>query len=74
MKHKPIQPPQNRHPSGRPVVRERRGVLSRVRLPNDGPLTPGLRNADLPEAIGFLHDIVSPDDDDEDFDYTRESE
>ena len=74
MKHKPIQPPQNRHPSGRPITKERRGIISRPKKTDDEPLTPGLRDRDLPEAFGFIHDFTTNDDDDEEFDYTRETE
>ncbi len=72
-KHKPIGPPQLRHPSGRPIVKEKRGVVSRANVPDDEPLTPGLRRQELQEAVGFIHDFT-PFEDDEDFDYTREAE
>ena len=72
--HKPISPPAMRHPSGRPVVKEKRGVTSLLNPPNDEPLTPGLRRGDLPEAIGFTAGLTADYDDDEDFDYTREAE
>jgi len=73
-KHKPIMPPAMRHPSGRPIVKEKRGVVSLLNPPNDEPLTPGLRREELPEAMGFVHDFTSTYEDEEDFDYTRETE
>lgn len=74
-KHQPIQPPQFRHPSGRPIDRIRHGITSRYNAPVDEPLTPSLRTKELPEAMGFIHDFsYMYNDDDDDFDYTRESE
>jgi len=62
------------HPSGRPVTKEKRGTVSRANIPDDEPLTPGLRRLEPQDAVGFIHDFTSLDDDDEDFDYTRETE
>lgn len=62
------------HPSGRPVVEEKRGVISRANTPRNEPLTPGLVRGDLQEAIGFTANLIANDDDDEEFDYTREAE
>ena len=75
MRHRPIQPPIMRHPSGRPLKSAKRGVTSRPRHANEEPLTPGLRTVELPEAIGFVTDFSEYTDDDEyDFDYERETE
>ena len=73
-KHQPIRPPEMQHPSGRPVVREKRGTISRTNIPHHEPLTPGLQRGDLQEAIGFTANLISNDEDDEEFDYTREAE
>jgi len=62
------------HPSGRPVIEEKRGVVSRAKVPDAEPLTPELRRQELPEAIGFTAGLVFDDSDDEEFDYTRETE
>ena len=43
-----------RHPSGRPIHTVQRGVTTYLRIPRDGYHTPGLRNRDLPDAIGFV--------------------
>ncbi len=73
-KHRPIGPPSMGHPSGRPIVKEKRGVTSLSNIPDDEPLTPGLRRQELQEAMGFVHDFTSIYDEEEDFDYTRETE
>jgi hypothetical protein len=73
---KPFSPKGRRHPSGRPIRKSQRGIVSRPRFIDSEPLTPGLRKEEGAEAIGFLVDYLPGDepDDDEDFDYTRESE
>lgn len=69
MRAKGFQPP-----SGRPLRKSKRGITSTPKNISDEPLTPGLRQNERTEAIGFLTDFPREDDDDEDFDYTRESE
>lgn len=54
------------HPSGRPVRRriipkDRRPVLN---VPQDEPLTPGLRHDRNVEAIGFHHMASEPEEED----------
>lgn len=74
---KPFKPKGLRHPSGRPIRESKRGVVSRPRFIESEPLTPGLRKEEGTEAIGFLVDILpgdQTDDEEDDFDYTRESE
>jgi hypothetical protein len=63
--HKPFRPKGLRHPSGRPLRQQRRGVISRPRLVDDGPLTPGLRKEEGCEAIGFTVDYLPGQEDDE---------
>lgn len=43
----------NKHPSGRPIRRERVVPMPITREPRDEPLTPGLRRRDRADAIGF---------------------
>lgn len=38
----------------RPIVRQRKGVLSWPRLPNTKPLVPGLRRGEPTDVMGFL--------------------
>lgn len=69
MRAKGFQPP-----SGRPLRKPKRGITSTPKHISDEPLTPGLRLNDRTEAIGFMTDFPVDDDDEEDFDYTREAE
>lgn len=75
-KFEPMRPKGFRHPSGRPLRKSQRGVISTPRSIPEEPLTIGLRPREKTEAIGFTVDYLPGDqpDDDEDFDYTRESE
>lgn len=65
--HKPFRPKGLRHPSGRPLNRQHRGVISRPRTIEDGPLTPGLRKEEGCEAIGFTVDYLPGQDDEEEW-------
>ncbi len=59
--HRPMQQPKGRaHPSGMPLHTQRRGVASRIRVP-DGPLSPGLQRRGLTEAIGFTAGLTADD-------------
>ena len=49
----------------RPRDRREKAQYSRPRHVAEEPLTPGLRKADLPEAIGFVHHFAC---DEEDYD------
>lgn len=61
-------------PSGRPLRKSKRGVVSSPKHIPEEPLTPCLRLNERTEAIGFMTDFPLEDDDEEDFDYTREAE
>lgn len=63
--HKPFKPKGLRHPSGRPLRKQQRGVVSRPRFVETEPLTPGLRKEEGVEAIGFTVDLLSGDDEEE---------
>lgn len=51
------------HPSGRPQHDQPYRRLPILRLPNDGPLVPGLRRRELSSAIGFRYEPPRDDDD-----------
>jgi hypothetical protein len=55
------------HPSGRPIHQPKIGVRSIWRIPDTGPVTPGLQRQETANAIGFMADLVRPfpPDDDE---------
>lgn len=75
--HKPFRPKGFRQPSGRPIHKPQRGVVTRPRFIDSEPLTPGLRKEEGCEAIGFTVDFLpgdQTDDEEDDFDYTREAE
>lgn len=55
-------PSRPKHPSGRPVKRDAYCRLPILRIPGEGPLTPGLRRRDLASAIGFRIERDSDDD------------
>jgi len=68
MSHKPFRPKGFRQPSGRPIRKSQRGIISRPRFIESEPLTPGLRKDESVEAIGFTVDYLpggQPDDDDD---------
>jgi hypothetical protein len=48
-----------RHPSDKPIRRDRETRLGFTRRPHDEPLTPGLRRREGASAIGFLADIAN---------------
>jgi hypothetical protein len=73
MKFEPMRAKGFRHPSGRPLRKSQYGIISRPKNIPDDPLTPGLRQNERTEAIGFMTDFPL-DEDEEDFDYTREAE
>jgi hypothetical protein len=52
----------------KPVIQEKRGIVSKPRVPHDEPLTPGLRKAETQDAIGFVHEFNVTDTDDGDWD------
>jgi len=54
-----VQRPQ--HPSGRPIRDGRVKMLGFRRLPNDEPLTPGLRRGGQTYAVGFTARISADD-------------
>lgn len=56
------QPSRPKHPSGRPVPRDAYRRLPILRVPGEGPLTPGLRRRELASAIGFRIERASDDD------------
>ena len=59
-----IEKPSRKHPSGRPKHEDEYRRLSIPRPTYDEPLVAKLRAGATRDAIGFLHRIVSRDDDD----------
>jgi hypothetical protein len=51
------------HPSGRPIRQPRWGIKSIPRIPDRGPVTPGLQQKDGAYAVGFTARICVEDDD-----------
>lgn len=62
--HIPMRPKGFPHPSGAPIRRTQVGIRSIWRVPDDGPVTPGLRRRDGAYAVGFTARICAEDDDD----------
>ena len=54
----------SKHSSERPIRRQDIRRLGFTRMPYSEPLTPGLRKAELKEAIGFTHSLYKEDSDD----------
>ena len=47
-------------PKSKPIHRERYGVISRYRIPHEGPLTPGLRkDGSVTQVIGFTASLFT---------------
>jgi hypothetical protein len=53
------------HPSGRPIRHRKIGVRSIWRIPDTGPVTPGLQQKEGAYAVGFTARIGADEDDDE---------
>jgi hypothetical protein len=58
---------ERKHYKARPITQEKRGIVSKPRVPHDEPLTPGLRKDCFTDAIGFV-DFSVTDTDDGDWD------
>lgn len=52
------------HPSGRPISRPKCGIRSIWRIPDEGPVTPGLQKKEGAYAVGFTARICPEDDED----------
>jgi hypothetical protein len=51
------------HPSGKPIRYPKIGVRSIWRIPDTGPVTPGLQKKEGAYAVGFTARILSDDGD-----------
>lgn len=51
------------HPSGRPINRPKYGIKSIWRIPDVGPVTPGLQKKEGAYAVGFTARLCAEDDD-----------
>jgi hypothetical protein len=49
-------PDPKKHPSGRPIHRFQRGIISQYNAPRDDYVTPSLRRGATQSAIGFTVD------------------
>lgn len=60
--HEPMREPKgSRHPSGQPRRMQKHGVSTRIRVPFDGRLSPGLQPRGLTHAVGFHVPFIGGD-------------
>lgn len=62
-KFEPITAKASIAPKSRPIIYEKWGTISRIRLPFDGPLSPGLCGRNRVSAIGFTANLKSDESD-----------